>query len=340
MAEIALTITCDLTGGNSGMSAFARHRRSRAWICIRFIRHQTAPRASGVKEADVNRLDLRYIACPIDFSTASSESLATGGAIARARDAELRTMHVIPTEGAADPEGIGSLEHQSFMTRLRAALSDAAPGYERKGAAVRQGDPATQILRWARLMPADLIVIGAPGAEPPTGPVASVVVARSQCSVLTVPAHPCNGGPKDTGLFARIVCAVDLTPSAAGVIRQAISLGWETNAQLSVVCVAGKDTGTKPSAIREGLLAAIPADAGSWCKTDVIVTTGVASDEIVRIAADLDADVVVIGAPRRSMSTTYAVVSHSRCPVLVPQDARPLPWPVAQTPAAPASVRS
>jgi nucleotide-binding universal stress UspA family protein len=294
----------------------------------------TAPGASRVKEADVNRLDLRYIACPIDFSMASAESLATGGAIARARDAELRAMHVIPAEGAADPEGIGSLEHQAFMTRLRAALSDAAPSYERKGAAVRQGDPATQILRWARMMPADLIVIGAPGAERPTGPVASVVVARSQCPVLTVPAHRANDGPKDTGLFTRIVCAVDLMPSSAGVIRQAISLGWETNGHLSFVCVAGTDTGTDPSAIRQGLLAAIPADAGSWCQTDVIVTTGVSSDEIVRIAVDLDADVVVIGAPRRAVSTTHAVLSHSRCPVLVPHDARPLPWPVVgQTPA-------
>jgi nucleotide-binding universal stress UspA family protein len=292
-----------------------------------------------VREADVNRLDLRYIACPIDFSKVSAESLATGGAIARARDAELRTMHVIPAEGAADPEGIGSLEQEAFMRRLRAALSDAAPAYDRKGAAVRQGDPATQILRWARMMPADLIVMGAPGAERPTGPVASVVVARSQCSVLTVPAHPLHGGPKDTGLFTRIVCAVDLTPSSAGVIRQAISLGWETNGDLFVVCVAGKDTGTNPSAIREGLLAAIPADAGSWCKTDVIVTTGVASDEIARIAADLNADVVVIGAPRRAMSTTHAVLTRSRCPVLVPHDARPLPWPVVRK-AAPASFRS
>jgi nucleotide-binding universal stress UspA family protein len=183
------------------------------------------------------------------------------------------------------------------------------------------------------MMPADLIVIGAPGAERPTGPVASVVVARSQCPVLTVPAHSFNGGPKDTGLFTRIVCAVDLMPSSAGVIRQAISLGWETNAHLSFVCVAGKDTGTNSSAIREGLLAAIPADAGSWCQTDVIVTTGVASDEIVRIAADLNTELVVIGAPRRAVSTTHAVLSRSHCPVLVPHDARPLPWPVVrQTP--------
>lgn len=280
----------------------------------------------------MNRLDLPYILCPIDFSVGSAESLATAGAMARVRDAELRTMHVVPAEGAADPEGIGALEHQAYMSRLRAALSSAAPAYGRTGAAVRQGDPATQILRWARMMPADLIVLGAPGARPerPTGPVASVVVARSQCPVLTVPAPPVNDGAKHTGLFSRIVCAVDLTPSSVGVIRQAISLGWETGAHVLFVCVAGMDTGTDPAAIRDGLLAAIPPEASRWCQPDVIVTTGLASDEIVKISADLDADVVVIGAPRRGMSTTHAVISRSRCPVLVPHDARPLPWPAAQ----------
>ena len=39
----------------------------------------------------MNRLALRYILCPIDFSVASAEALATGGAIARARNAGLRT---------------------------------------------------------------------------------------------------------------------------------------------------------------------------------------------------------------------------------------------------------
>lgn len=176
----------------------------------------------------------------------------------------------------------------------------------------------------------DLIVIGAPGSdrpERPTGPVASVVVARSQCPVLTVPAHPFNGALKDAGLFRRIVCAVDLTPSSASVIRQALSIGWETKGHLTYVCVAGNDTATAPAAVRDALLAAIPPEASSWCTTDVIVSTGVAGGEIVRIAADLNADVVVIGAPRRWISTTHAVLSRSLCPVLVPHDARLLPWP-------------
>ena len=76
------------------------------------------------------------------------------------------------------------------MSRLRTSLARAAPSYELVGAAVRQGDPALQILRFARTSRADVIVISAPGASRPEramGPVASVVVARSECPVLTVP---------------------------------------------------------------------------------------------------------------------------------------------------------
>ncbi|MEP7309854.1 MAG: universal stress protein [Acidobacteriota bacterium] len=285
----------------------------------------------------MKRLYLRHILCPIDFSAVSAASLATAGAMARARDAELRTMHVVPAEGPAAPEGQGSLEQQAFMSRLRTALSEAAPGYERTGAAVRQGDPATQILRVARTMPADLIVTGAPGAdrpERPMGPVASVVIARSQCPVLAVPALAFESRPKETGLFSRIVCAVDLTPSSAGVIRQALSLAWESQGHLTCVCVAGTGTSTAPSAMRDELLAAIPPDASGWCETDVIVTKGMASTEIVRIAGALNADVVVIGAPRRWTSTTHAVLSRPLCPVLVTHDARALPWPAARKPSA------
>jgi nucleotide-binding universal stress UspA family protein len=278
----------------------------------------------------MKRLDLAYILCPIDFSARSTVALATAGSMARARDAELRSVHVVPVQGAAAPEGLGTIEHQAFMSRLRTALSEAAPGYGRMGAAVRQGDPATEILRFARAMPAGLIVIGAPGAdrpERPMGPVASVVVARSQCPVLTVPPQAIDSRARKTGLFRRIICAVDPTPSSAVVIRQALSLAWETQGHLTCVCACGRNAPADPSAIRDGLLAAIPADASRWCETDVVVAKGRAGAEIVGLADEQDADVVVIGAPRRWTSTTHAVLRGSRCPVLITHDARPLPWP-------------
>ena len=280
----------------------------------------------------MNRLELRHIVCPIDFSGQFRSSLGCASAVARAHDAELRALHVVPSEGAAVPADVGSLRRETLMQRLRDSLAEAEPSHDLIGGAVRQGDPGTQILRFARAMRADLIVMGAPDAdrpERPMGPVTSVVVARSECPVLTVPAHPA-ARTNEAGLFSRIVCAVDLAPSSAGVIRQALSLAWETGGRLTYVCVVPEDGSAASSETRDNLLAAIPSEANQWCETDIIVTSGAPSIEIVKLADERKADLLVIGAPRRWTSTTNSVLSQSLCPVLVTHDARPLPWPSLQ----------
>jgi universal stress protein A len=280
----------------------------------------------------MKRLDLRQIVCPIDLSGQLRCSVAYAIAIARAHNAELRALHVVPSEGAAGPEGLDFLQRESLMQRLRQSLAEADPAHDLIGAAVRHGDPGMQILRFARDMRADVIVMGAPGVdrpERPMGPVASVVVARSECPVLTVPAH-LTARANTGGIFRRIVCAIDRTPSSTSVIRQALSLAWEAEGRLTYVCVVPKKSSTSRSQIREALLAAIPSEASRWCEMDVVVTNGEPSIEIMRLAGARKADLVVIGAPRRWTSTTHAVLSQSLCPVLVTHDVRPLPWPTVR----------
>ena len=196
---------------------------------------------------------------------------------------------------------------------------------------VRQGDPGTQILRFARGLHAGMIVLGAPRPdrpERPAGPVASVVIPRSECPVLTVPTHTTTDGVND-GMFRRIVCAVDLAPSCVSVMRHALSLAWETGGRVMFVCVVQEKSAVSPLRTRDDLLGAIPPEANQWCATDVIVTDGAAATEIVRLSGEREADLVVIGPPRRWTSTTHAVPSRSLCPVLVTHDARPFPWPAA-----------
>ena len=277
----------------------------------------------------MQRLDLRHIVCPIDLSGEFRSSLQHAMAIARVRNAELRALHVVASEGAAQPPGLGSLTRDRLMRQLREALAQSDPAHDLVGGAVRAGDPATQILQYARAIRADLIVLGAPGAdraERPVGPVASVVMTRSDCPVLAVPGHAI-GSSSESGVFRRIVCGIDSTPSSASVIRQAASLAWETGGRLTYVCTIPETDSSSLSQIRRQILAAIPPQASAWCDADVVVTTGVPSLEIVRVAAESAADLVVVGAPRRCTSTTHAVLGHSLCPVLVTHDAQPLPWP-------------
>jgi nucleotide-binding universal stress UspA family protein len=213
------------------------------------------------------------------------------------------------------------------MALLRQQLEDAGLGQRQCGAAVRFGDPGMEILRFARTTGAHVIVMGAAGAERPerpAGPVTSVVAARSECPVLTVPRG--GAGASDaSGVFTRIVCGVDLAPSSAGVLQQALSLGWETNGQ--VTCVSVQPDEPDAADVRNRLLAWLPPGAEHWCALDVIVRPSDAGAEIVRIADAVDADLIVIGAPRRWTSTAHAVLGNARRSVLVTHDVRPLPWP-------------
>jgi len=85
----------------------------------------------------MNRLELRHIVCPIDLSGEYRSSLLHSITMARARAAELRALHVVPSEGPAPPEELDSLRHDELMQRLRDLLADADPDHTLVGAAVR-----------------------------------------------------------------------------------------------------------------------------------------------------------------------------------------------------------
>ena len=127
-------------------------------------------------------------------------------------------------------------------------------------------------------------------------------------------------------MFKQLLCAVDFAPSSVGVIRQALSLAWETHGHVTFVCVMTEPSPSL-SEIRTQLLAAIPPEAHDWCDIELVVKPGVPATEIVRAAETSNVDILLIGPPRQWTSTTQAVLAKSVCPVLVTHDARPLPYP-------------
>ena len=275
----------------------------------------------------MNRLPLRNVLCPMDLSSPSMNSLEWASAIARARNADLTAFHVVVTEGLV-PESLGSGERSDMMKKLQGALVASDRENVHTATAIWRGDPGTRILELARSLPADVVVMGAAGARRPTRPMGSVtaaVVARCDCPVLIVPAGQ-SMDRSTSGVFKQILCAVGLAPSSIGVIRQALSLAWETHGHVTCVCVMTEPS-PSPSEIRAQLLAAIPSEAHAWCDIEVVVKPGVPATEIVKVAEISNVDILLIGPPRQWTSTTQAVLAKSLCPVLVTHDARPLPYP-------------
>jgi nucleotide-binding universal stress UspA family protein len=276
----------------------------------------------------MNVLQIRHVLCPMDLSPVSMNALEWANATARIRNAELKMLHIVAPGGIIPAEDLGFADRDDMITKLRRALSTVDPDNRLVGAAIKQGEPGGEILQFARSNSVGLIVMGGAGAERPGRPIGSVtatVVVRSDCPVLIVPAGR-RVNSRRAGLFDEITCAVDLAPSSISVMKQALSLAWETHAHVVCVCVM---TEPQPSAseVQRQILETVPPEAHAWCDIDVVVKAGVPAAEIVTIAERSAADLLVIGPPRHWTSTTQAVLAQSLCPVLVTHEVRPLPYP-------------
>lgn len=141
-------------------------------------------------------LAVRRILVPVDFSDAASAVLQYAMDIARDRGAEITLLHVVgvavapfdPAYGvAADPRVLLDLQRGAEV-----ALADMAAKFEgaRVHTRILTGSPSREIVRLAKEMKADLVVIGTHGRTGLRhvflGSVAENVVRLAPCPVLTL----------------------------------------------------------------------------------------------------------------------------------------------------------
>jgi nucleotide-binding universal stress UspA family protein len=169
------------------------------------------------------------------------------------------------------------------------------------------------------------------------GSVAETVLRRAPCPVLTVP--PRAGDDPDPMFFKRIFCATDFSPASEAAVRYATALAAEADGSLflgHVIDRPGQAPRTEPGpdgkrrprpdfecAARAQLRRALPPEAREWCQVEEIVTRGKAGPEILRLAAEREAGLIVMGVHGRGLldlmafgSVTHQVVREAGCPVL------------------------
>jgi universal stress protein A len=146
-------------------------------------------------------------------------------------------------------------------------------------------------------------------------------------------------------LFKRILCPVDFSDCSMIALKYAISLAQEADAHLTVVHVMTYETELTPEMrdsltayghvpladfrrayekdCRQQLEAAIPDSVREYRTVETMLTGGTPYREILRVAAEQQADLIVIGVQGRGAadlmlfgSTTQHVVRHATCPVL------------------------
>jgi nucleotide-binding universal stress UspA family protein len=137
-------------------------------------------------------LPVRTILHPTDFSEQSRYALRTTCALARDSGARVVILHVAQPPTFAYAEGVIPPEPEEHLEEARAQLLqfDVPDPRVRAERRLEEGDPVTAILRVAREVGADLIVMGTHGRRGLgrllLGSVAELVVRRAACPVLTV----------------------------------------------------------------------------------------------------------------------------------------------------------
>lgn len=263
-------------------------------------------------------INIRRILCPINFGDGSQRTVEGAAILAAMYDAELRLFHVV-ANGSPDRDAESLIASLFGFTRT-------LPGRTRVSAALAQGDPSSEIIQHARLMAADVIVLGTDRRSPPTDvrkTIVADVATRAACPVLYMRPHSLPSLSDTARGFSEIVCCVDPGSGSLGRGDYAHSLAHRGHARVTLLNVLATDDDTS-ELMRE--------TADETCsRRDVVHVslTGSPKIEIVALAQRIGADLIVMGAqdelsPEQTLgSTTAHVMVHAPCPVLiVPRSSR------------------
>lgn len=294
------------------------------------------------------KIDIHRVLCPTDFSAFSAQTFAHAVAMAAWYEAALTVLHVVPDTMVPSSElaymGNPMLLEPGLNEAVQSELASFVAPARRAGlhadGEVREGKPAGEIVRAAHELRADLVVMGTHGRSGfqrwVLGSVAEKVLRQAPCPVLTVPARA--GDRPGPMFFKRILCATDFSPASEAAVAYATSLAAEAEACLLLVHVLDRAGAGAPESGPDGdrrrradfecgaraqLRRALPPESREWCTPEEIVTCGKVAPEILRLAAERETGVIVMGVHGRSLldlmafgSVTHEVVREAACPVL------------------------
>lgn len=287
-----------------------------------------------------------------DFSATSDAALPYATAICRRFGSTLHSVHVLSDAnllmmtGGVDYVSMGTI-YEDAQTEAQERLSQISDRLE--------GIPYCNYVRhgqvWKNLAAIiaeneiDLIVVGTHGrtglGKLLLGSVAEDILRHAACPVLTV-------GPKVSGHarlpatqspgrelapleleLRQIVCATNFGKNSARVAQEAISLAEEFRARLTLLHVIEDYTqlGRQPGPMEDGmrrLQELIPGNSSLQYLPEILLEFGPPPERILKIAAERETDMIVLGArcsadvgtTHLPWSSAHHVIAQAHCPVL------------------------
>ncbi len=295
----------------------------------------------------------RNILFPTDFTTHARAALKYAAAFARSGGGRVVLFSVqsatVPANLLTLPERIFEEQENRWLLQLRAEVRDllADPlfdGLEVEPVIV-EGEPAPQIARAVRDYDIDLVTVVTHGRKGLSralwGSTAEEIIAEAPCPVLTIrpPQHDFveHRGSQTEIRLNRILLATNFRPSSAAATQVATQLANQTGAELHAAYVIGDYIEQISVMFPEGGLTALSRlrsyvqESMTALKRDdsaraiTHIAEGRPYEEIVRLAAEKEADLIVIGTSIHASlfggapglgSEIERVVRNAPCPVL------------------------
>jgi nucleotide-binding universal stress UspA family protein len=277
-------------------------------------------------------MTFRTIVAATDLSACSGDAIAYADAIARSAGAALTFIHVMSGVPAyakqhrdkfegVDVTGDRKKSIEAARTKVERFVEKRLPHATQPNVLVTAGSPVPQILATAATVNADLLVLGTRGrsllARAFLGSVAEGVIHDSDIPVMTVRC----GRRVPEPAFRLVVCAVNYMAVSGAAFAHAVTLASAFGARLVAVSVLESDDSTIEEETER---------LQAWTRNDVVavepkvlVARKKASTALLEYLKKSDADLVVVGARRRTFqkkttlgSTTNAITRRARCPVL------------------------
>jgi nucleotide-binding universal stress UspA family protein len=283
-------------------------------------------------------MHIERILCPVDFSECSVTAYRHAQSIARRFHATLIVQYVVeldqhPTLFYTVSSGVkdycrtllsnGQKDLQYFVTACGGIQPECV-------VQAVFGPAADAILSLARERAVSLIVLGTHGRRGfdrlILGSVTERVLRYASCPVAAIRQsgpHSGHGDPgNNAGGIRKILCCIDFSVSSERAMEYALSLAEAYDAEVTFLHVL-EDVSNSANIADETTVATakleklLPPAARNSTRIHLEVRLGKACQEILRLAAETQSDVIVAGAQgRHTGSTTWRAIQRGARPVV------------------------
>lgn len=273
-----------------------------------------------------------------DFSPESDRALEYAVAMARRYDARIYLAHVLTEDPFhyAEP-ALAEATYEKVRQAAEQGIADILVSGRLRGipheVLLEEGNVWQVLDQLIRKHEIDLVIAGTHGRgkmqKVLIGSVAEEIFRQATCAVMTVGPRVKGEAPKEVE-FRNILFATDFGHGAEQAADYAFSLAQEHGARLTLLHVIEDASAfTEESLHRQRdanidrMKKLMPQGIENWCKPEFRATFGEASEEIVTVARETNADLIVMGTKTRTslaghvpVTIAYNVVTKARCPVL------------------------